>query len=240
MNKKSLKDEGLTEESSTEESSLERLPYQIFLPKMWCNTSNREKKNLCGNCLESCIVTDEYNKNKNTYLCMICMGFGYQCRNFRFCHNYYNYIDIRSGVIAFPNNNDQYCYKCKDNKCFLDVHGTHTNKARLGLANQYNYCYPCFKEDCKYQASIVDNHLLIKKECIRKKEYSYYFKYIVKNNITKTLSEYCNYCYSNCNIIDKDNIFQHKELVDISTLKKKYKSDYNIYKCDCYNKSCLE
>lgn len=217
---------------------LERLPSQSFLLAMPYSSKSKIMIKLCGNCSERCILLEECNQDSGIYLCMICQGVGYQCRNFRFCNNYYNYEDIRSGAIPFPNKNDQFCTECQGDRCLLDVSGIHTKKARLGLADQYNFCYTCFKDDCKYKASQTDLFLLNSKKCIRKTDCPYFWKYKVYNKNTRTYADYCNYCYQNCAIIDDKHTFSHKELVDTTALKRKYDDGFNYYKCDC--DSCLD
>lgn len=217
---------------------LERLPPQSYLLAMPYGSKSKIMIKLCGNCSERCILLEEFNQDSGVYLCMICMGVGYQCRNFRLCHNYYNYEDIRSGAILYPDKNDQLCTECQSDKCLFDATGTHFKKARLGLADQYNLCYTCFKDDCKCKASQVDIFLINYKICIRKTKNPYYWKYIVENKNTRTYSDYCNYCFETCVITDEKHTFSHKELIDISTLKRKYGDGFNYYKCDCDN--CLE
>lgn len=217
---------------------LERLLPQSFLLAMPYGSKSKIMIKLCGNCFERCILLEEHNQESGVYLCMICMGIGYQCRNFSFCHNYYNYEDIRSGVISYPNKDDQYCTECQGDKCLFDATNTHSKKARLGLADQYNLCYTCFKNDCRYKASQVDQHLTSAKQCIRKTNYPYFWIYKIHNKNTRTYADYCNYCYQNCVIIDDQHTLSHKELVDITTLKRKYDDGFNYYKCDC--ETCLD
>lgn len=217
---------------------MERIPHQPFLLQRIYSTDSKVMIRLCGNCSERCILLDEHNSDINSYLCMICRGFGYQCRNFKYCNNYFNYEDIRSGKNIFPQKIDQYCKSCQNDKCLLDVVGDHPKKARIGLADEYNLCYPCYKSTCEYKAKEVDDLLLKNKKCIRDTNYSYYWRYIINNKNKRTYEYYCKYCFNNCIVLDDNYIFSHKKIIHVNNLKNKYNEEYIFHKCDCV--TCLE
>lgn len=217
---------------------MERLPQQHFLLKQIYHSSYKLMIKLCGNCSEQCIILDEHDPDTNSYLCMICRGVGYQCRNFRYCHNFYNYEDIRSGKILLPKAIDQYCESCQHDKCLLDVVGNHPKKARIGLADEYNLCYSCYKSTCECKANEVDLLLLNSGNCIRSTEYPHYWRYIIHNRNKRTYDYYCNFCYQNCVILDEKHTFSHQEITESVALRRKHGEGYMYYKCDCY--TCLE